>query len=313
MSLNKTAQMIADFIVEEPIVINPDDSGEHIVVYTEQPEPEIVMEMHDPEALEDLDFPTEVEEAPAEITIEIGELPGVEGLDPELEEKLEVVEEPEELKADDDKKSKVPAKWDWQSKGSHGFVAWIKERLDDVPKHSGYDSAGIERAISYMEKLDTEISKAMRLDLDGELDSNKIEEVRSAIDDGVERLRERLSKINRKGKKKKKADFESSDEIVKEAQKASKISGTVVTVPLLISGIVRTCINGAISSGHDLENAFSELAKKYKLTDREKFECYQLMDDMGYAGIRRDRGFLGDEDVNPTSSDNFDWNGNFHN
>lgn len=316
--------MMGDFIVEEqPVVLDPQESGEHVVVYTEHPEPEAVLEMHDPETFEgygeephahhmSLPEGMEVMEShPDDFVIEVGELPGVDGLDPELEQKLEVVEEPEEQKADDEKKSKVAPKWDWQSKGATGFLVWVKERVTTVPKHSGYDSAGIERAISYLEKLDSEISKAMRLDLDEELDSSKIEEVRSKVETGIESLHARLDKVSKKGKKKKKAS-DDVEGLVKEAQKIPGISGIVITVPLLISGIVRTCINGTISAGHDLEDMFEKLAKKHKLTDREKFECFQLFADMGYP-CRRDRGYMPDEDVDPTSSDNFDWSGSFQN
>lgn len=315
MSLQSVAQDMGYLEVEEPMVLDPQESGEHVVVYPEgePPSPNVVMEMHEPEA-----FPMEVE-APAHEDLMVEEmpklpdLPGVDKLDPEMEQRLEVHEDPAEAdraKADEEaKKSKVPPKWDWQSKGAHGFIAWVKERCAEVPRHSGYDTAGVERAISYLEKLDAEISKAMRLDLDGELDANKIEEVRAQIDNGIARSHDRLDKLRSKGKKKKKAEF-TEEGLVKEAQKAAGVSGIVVTVPLDISGIVRTCINGTVSAGHDLEDMFNRLSKRFKLTDRERFACMQLFADMGYP-MRRDRGFDTDEDVDPTSSDNFDWAANY--
>lgn len=310
MSLNSTAQMMENLVVEEqPMVFDPSESGEHVVVYPEHPSSEMVLEMHDPEMMESTPA-LELSEHPHDLEIMVGELPGVAGLDPEMEQKLEVHEDVDSEKADDsDSKSKVPTKWDWQSKGAHGFLAWVKERCDDVPKHSGYDTAGIERAISYMQKLDAEISKAMRLDLDSELDADKIEQVRSTIDNGIESLHARHEKISKKNKKKKKA-MQDSDGLVKEAQKIPGIAGIVVTVPLLISGIVRLCINGSVSAGHDIEDMFNRMAKKRNLSDREIFECMQLFADMGYP-MRRDRGFDPDEDVDPTSSDNFDWAANY--
>lgn len=315
MSLQSVAQDMGYLEVEEPMVLDPQESGEHVVVYPEgsPPSPDVVMEMHEPEA-----FPMEIESpAHEDLMVEempkLPELPGVDKLDADMEQKLEVHEDPAEAdkaKADEEaKKSKVPPKWDWQSKGAHGFIAWVKERCVEVPRHSGYDTAGIERAISYLEKLDGEISKAMRLDLDGELDANKIEEVRAQIDNGVDRLRERLDKVSKKSKKKKKAEY-TEEGLVKEAQKVAGVSGIVVTVPLLISGIVRVCINGTVSAGHDIEDMFDRLATKFKLSDRDRFECMQLFADMGYP-MRRDRGFLNDEDVDPTSSDNFDWAANY--
>src|SRR5574339_252147 len=117
--------------------------------------------------------PMEVSE-PAEIEIVIEELPGAPAGTHDPEPILEVSEDDKEkdkgaLDENDAKKSKKNEKWDWEAHGPTGFVAWIKARIDDVPKHSDYDSAGLERAVSYLERLDNEISRAMRLDLDGEL------------------------------------------------------------------------------------------------------------------------------------------------
>ncbi|CAM6005620.1 unnamed protein product, partial [Sphagnum balticum] len=59
-------------------------------------------------------------------------------------------------------------------------------------------------------------------------------DVRAKLDDGIERLHARLTKVKGKKSKKKKAEFD-GEIIVKEAQKIPGISGIVVTVPLLIS------------------------------------------------------------------------------
>lgn len=283
-----------------------------VVMYTEKPSPEVVMEMHDPGTFSDVqeEIPEIVE--PVDIQIVVDELPGAAALDPELEKKLEVKDEDDvaDQAQADSKKSKKDPKWDWEAKGAQGFIHWVKERIDDVPKHSGYDSAGIERAISYLEKLDGEISRAMRLDLDGQLDANKIEEVRAEIDNGIERLYARLDKIkSKKGKRKKKAESETG--LVKEAQKATNISGIVITVPLLISRIARVCINGMVSGGHDIEQMASDQIKKYDLDTREKAELFQLLADMGYP-LRQDRGFIPDEDdFDQVSPDLYDFNSNY--
>ncbi|HVY53569.1 MAG TPA: hypothetical protein VHA13_03525, partial [Gammaproteobacteria bacterium] len=177
-------------------------------------------------------------------------------------------------------------------------------------KHSGYDTAGLERAVSYLEKLDIEISKAMRMDLDGELDANKIEEVRAQIDNGISRLHDRLDKVKKSKKTKRKKSGEASHELVKEGQKITGVQGIYVTVPLLISRIARVCINGMVSAGHDIEDIYKQQVKKYKLNEREQAEVMQLLSDMGYA-IRQDRGYMPDEDIDIASSDNFDWAANY--
>src|SRR5208282_86244 len=188
--------------------------------------------------------PLEVSE-PLEIEIVVEELPGAPAGTKDPEPMLEVSEEPihaeEKDDANDAKKGKDGGKgekWDWSKHGPHGFVAWIKGRIADVPKHSGYDTAGLERAIAYMERVDNEISKAMRMDLDGELDGNKIEVVRSELDDGIARLQSRLDKVKdtkKSNKRKKKSEYVmDEDGFIKEAQKITGVKGVYVTVPLLI-------------------------------------------------------------------------------
>lgn len=164
----------------------------------------------------------EVHEPIENLEIEVGELPGAPPGTKDPEPVLEVAESPmqvSEMPAADDNEAKKSKneKWDWSKHGTHGFINWIKERIDSVPKHSGYDSAGLERAMSYMEKLDSEISKAMRMDLDGELDANKIEEVRAKIDDGVARLQNRLDKV-KESKKSSKKRKKSAADLSKEAE-----------------------------------------------------------------------------------------------
>jgi hypothetical protein len=252
---------------------------------------------------------------PEDIQLVVEELPGAPaGLpDPEPpQEQLVVEEQPAE--DEESKKPKKNEKWDWEARGATGFVAWIKERLDGVPKHSGFDSAGLERAMAYLDRLDSEISKAMRLDLDGELDANKIEEVRSQIDEGQARLSQRLDKVKKSKKhqkKRSKADFDlDSLGLIKEGQKITGVKGVYVMVPLLISRIARVCINGFVSAGHNIEDLYERQVKKWGLTDREQAEVMQLLADMGYP-LRQDRGFMPDDDLEISDSDNMDWAANY--
>ena len=205
--------------------------------------------------------------------------------------------------------------WDWKSHGLGNFLKWLMGMMKGVPPHSGRDTGGIERAIAYFEALDKEITKAMRSDYKNEIDSAKAEEARAEIENGLERLVERLEKLrttkyNRYKKKAKGESFMADETLVKEAQKATHVGGIVITVPLFISRLARICINGTVSAGHDMEDMFERLSKKYKLTTREQAELMQLLQDMNYP-IRRDRGFDLDEEIDETSSDNYDWAGNF--
>jgi hypothetical protein len=169
--------------------------------------------------------------------------------------------------------------------------------------------------MAYMEKLDNEISKAMRMDLDSELDANQVEKVRAQLDEGLSRLQGRLEKVkdSKKSsrKRKKSAEYEiDSEGFVKEAQKITGVQGVFVTVPLLISRIARVCVNGTVSAGHDIEDLYHRQVKRYKLSEREQAEVQQLLYDMGYP-LRQDRGFMPDDDLELSDSDNMDFAANY--
>lgn len=310
MSLKSNAQEI---LVLDPSVL------QHIAPSHEEPSHLEVVDMnheHDNNHVEQSFSETDSLEVtdPLDIEINVDELPGAPAGTPDPEPIIEVQEETQEA-VDPEAASSKPKKnekWDWESKGATGFVAWVKERCADVPKHSGYDSAGLERACAYLERLDNEISKAMRLDLDGELDANKVEEVRAKIDEGISRLQGRLDKVKstKKSKRKKKSELDIDGNLIKEAQKITGVQGTFVTVPLLISGIARVCINGTVSAGHDITATYNDQVKKYNLNQREKSEVAWLLFDMGYP-IRGDRGFYPDEEYDTNSSDNYDFGANY--
>lgn len=259
------------------------------------------------ESIEAHDDPIELE-----ITMELpGAPPGTKDPEPVLEVSEHDEKDKNEVTDADSAKTKLNEKWDWSKRGAEGFIPWVKERLNDVPKHSGYDSAGLDRACAYLERLDNEVSKAMRADTDGELDANQVEKVRAIIEDGLEKLHDRNDKVKSSKKKprKKKSEF-LNDEIIKEAQKITGVQGIFVTVPLLISRIARLCINGMVSGGHDITRIYKDQVKKYALNDREQAEVMQLLSDMGYH-LPYDRGYMTDEEIDVTSSDNYDLGANY--
>lgn len=278
MALAKTAQLSKLdqdllYITDEDLSVS-DENDSH-----DKPEGEVVVLVSE-------------EEPEHEITFELPEVPGSESQD-QLE--LSVEEEPEV-----EVSSAGP--WDWKAKTIEHFPAWLKEKMSNPPSHSGLDTVGIERCISYFEKLNGIISQAVRTDIDGVLNINSIEKAREEIHKAIDRLKERNDRLNsNKFKKKKKAD-ENSEGFVKEAQKAAGVYGRIqVSVPLLISSIAREIVNGTISAGHDAEVSFKKLSEKYKLTDREKFELTSLLSDMGFPIKHRD--FNGDA----SSEENIDY------
>jgi hypothetical protein len=241
------------------------------------------------------------DEAPQMFSFELPLVPGGEYQE-DIEPAEIEVEEDEEIEIVDD-----PRAWQISS-----FLDWLSGRMRAVPPHSGRDSVGIERAMAYLEAIDREISKAVRADINGEIDISEVEKARDELYKGLENLQARLEKIqtNKHPKKKRKKKADENSDIVKAAQKATHVGGIVVTVPLLISSIARTCVNSMVSAGKDIEDVFDKLAEKYELTPREEMETMQLLADMGYY-MRRPRGYKRDEEIDFTSPDNFDWMQNF--
>ena len=187
------------------------------------------------------------------------------------------------------------------------FLQWLQNKFSKVPSHSGYDTTGLEKAIAHFEFLDREITKAMRTDYKNEIDSAQAERAREQIENGLERLLDRLEKVKKdKYKRHSKKSWAESTGMVKEAQKATNITGITITVPLLISRIARVCINGMVSGGHDIEDMFKRQVQEYKLDKREQAELSQLLADMGYS-LRFDRGYEVGKPIQEWRSDNFDW------
>lgn len=268
--------------------------------------------VEDPEIL--LEDPTEVHisidessEEDEPIVFKLDKVPGA--LDQEDFEPADlIVEEPEEVEISSDP-------WDWKG-DLKGVVKWVYKMLQSIPKHTGRDTAGLERAISYLEALDREISKAVKNDIRDEIGSDGIEALeraREEIQDGIERLKDRLETIYtrkyKKDKKKNKKVAESNqDGLLKEAG-VTKILGINISVPLFISTLGRLIINASVSNGKDLEDTYQKVCKKYKLAAREELELQQLLMDMGYP-LRIDRGLVGD-DFDPTSENNFELGPNY--
>lgn len=327
---NKMPLKQAQLLLPENFHIDLPDFGEQlndIVVYEDKPSKDEVLDVHEQvdemqdgegelekaqELLKDedtnVDVQIESDDDSMEVVIKLDKVPGAEDQSDIVE---EVKEDSNEVKnSDEDKKSP----WYWDNKDLSTFLGWVKQRIESIPRHSGKEASGIERAIAYLDRVDSEISKAMKSDLEGLIDSNQIETIRKEIDDGISRLRDRLDQIlkgsykSKSKSKKKKAEQDFL--LVKEAQKVSGVHGVIVTVPLLISRIARVCINSHVSAGHDLNDTFKKQAKLYKLSDREKAEVVQLLDDMGYT-IRMDRGYLPDDSIDIESSENSDWAANY--
>jgi len=212
------------------------------------------------------------------------------------------IEEEPEVEVEEKIQEEPIDSWDWQRQGGTGsFLDWIKKMFDGVPKHSGKDTTGIERAISYFERLDREISTAMRKDFKREIDASKAEQAREEIEKGLNSLLERLEKLRSKKfrKNKNKKAFKEFG-LIKEGE-TSTTGKIVITVPYFISNIARTCIEATVQAGKDIEECFNKMAENWDLDNREKFQVATLIKDMGYP-LMLDRVNFGEDFILPSES-----------
>jgi hypothetical protein len=288
MSLAKTAQEAWEDDAEINDVSLVDDANE-LSVGDDLGEGQVMLQINDEEP----------------IVFSLPKLPGAE-FDDEIESELEVDEPEDEVEvAERDK-------WDWEGGGLSQFLPWLQQMFGSIPKYRGHETSGVERAMAFLSRLDQAISKAVRSDLKDELDIAQVETARKEIREGLKRLEERLDRLTAGSKKKKaKSSTEYQDLLVKEAQKISGVNKTTITVDILLARIAKVCINGMVSGGHDIERIFDSQVKKYGLNVREQASVMELLDNMGYA-LRRDRGYLPDEEIDVSKSDNFDWSQQFY-
>jgi hypothetical protein len=270
---------------------------DEVVLYDEKPSKDDVIEMHSPH-----------EEAGMEISFKLPPLPGSEAdipIEVSTDDDLEV-EHKGKGKDKNDLKEDLEVKdpSDYRSYSPKDLTKWVQYMFANIPRHSGRETTGIERCISYLKRFDGDLSRAISSDYKSEADIGKLEEARREVYNGIDRLDDALDKLSNSYKNKKKGN-RTFGEIVKEA-KQTHIGGIVITVPILISRIASVIINGMVSGGHSAEVIFDAQVKEYSLTKREQSELMELLTHMGYAMPYRDRGYPRDFKFDPTSSDNYD-------
>jgi len=131
----------------------------------------------------------EVDDSPDELGEVIEEV--LEDLMPGTDLRAEEVSPPEQEGPEREK--------DWEHDGDHRhFVIYMKNRLTNLPRHSGHTTVGCERAISYLKSLDKEISKAIQGDKDNTIDEEEAEGLREQIHDFVAKLEGRHGELSNK-------------------------------------------------------------------------------------------------------------------
>ncbi len=169
------------------------------------------------------------------------------------------------------------------------FMGWLGDAYPTgIPEHDGTSITGCERASNYLDRVNSQISKALKIDTDDVLDPGTIEGVRVQILKDVVVLKNHINKLK---KMKKESSANSANELKKEATTPGI---QVVATPFerALAGIL---INSVVSAGRPFEDVYDFLKKKYKLEEREELALMQLVMDMGFH-IFKDRGSIGGEE-----------------
>jgi hypothetical protein len=189
------------------------------------------------------------------------------------------------------------------------FLEYIHDQYpSNIPGHDGRTTVGCERAISFLERLNSQISKAIKEDVDGVLDLTELEGARAGIMSDVISLKQHLGNLKKKLKEMGKSASSNSDtppwtnsegkkidvmsDIKKEAAMPNNMVIAITPFERAISGIM---VNAHVSAGMPMEDVFESLKKKYKLTDREELSIMQICMDNGFP-IFKDRGSIGSRD-----------------
>ena len=210
-----------------------------------------------------------------------------------------------DVSSDDLEANEEEAETDYANDGDLSkFMEFIHDEYpSNIPQHDGRSMVGCERAVTYLDKLNSQISRAIRDDGDNVLDVQELEGVRVSIMKDILVLKNHLGKLKKKFKDDhdKSASLDDSgipkwmsgsgqeveyDDLKKEAATPRNIVIAVSPFERAISGIM---INAHVSGGHSIEDVYDFLSKKYSIDDREELAIMQLCMDSGFH-IFKDRG-----------------------
>lgn len=275
--INKEAQILLqpDSVLDADI---PKEDGEQelTVVFRESP-----MEVGLPDPLVD----------PLEDVVEFSEeLPGMEdGLEENLViEKIPGSDADINMLKESEPEPEPEEEKTWEKdRDVSKFMAFISSAYPGgIPRHDGTSIIGAERAMNYLNNLNKQISEALKMDRDNELDAMALDKIRVNMMNNMMTLKNHIKDLQKRVREdhKKRSSIENKD-MVKEG---SIPIPTLVMTPFerAVAGII---INSVISAGHPFEDVYEHLKDKYALTDKEELAIMQLVMDMGYP-IFKDRG-----------------------
>jgi len=193
------------------------------------------------------------------------------------------------------------------------FMDYItSEYPSKIPAHDGRTTVGCEKAISFLDRLNSQISRAVQDDVESVLDLEKLEDIRSSIMRDVITLKDHLNSLKKKLKdqhSKKASDkppmwVASSGEKVELTKEAAIPNNMVISVTPFERAISGMMINAHVSAGKPMAEVYDALKKKYELTDREELAILQICMDSGFP-LFKDRGTISGKDEKDSLSVDF--------
>jgi hypothetical protein len=194
----------------------------------------------------------------------------------------------------------------------------------NIPQHDGDSMSGCERAVSFLDKLNSEMSRAVRDDSDSSIDLSMLEDVRLNVMKDIMVLKNHLGKLKKKFKDSHKKNA-TQDATIKEAgrgktptwlsrsgeeieyteltKEASTPNNMVIAITAFERAISGIMINAHVSAGNDMEEVYEFLNKKYDITPREELSIMQVVADSGHH-IFKDRGTYGHDESKSKDSNN---------
>jgi hypothetical protein len=184
------------------------------------------------------------------------------------------------------------------------FMDYVSESYPSkIPQHDGSSVLGCERAVSFLDRLNSEISRAIRDDSDSVIDIGSLEGVRLNIMKDIIVLKNHVGKLKKKFKDQHKKDASSAgepppswttktgdeveyNELKKEATTPRNMVIAISPFERAITGMM---INAHVSGGNDMEEVYGFLSKKYDISPREELSIMQVLADSGFH-IFKDRG-----------------------
>lgn len=199
------------------------------------------------------------------------------------------------------------------------FLEYARMAISRIPQFSRVNMLSLERAISYLGQLASEIIKVCGSDLEGTLslqDLAELETLYRTVDSQIDQLSDIKDSLTKKKKRKRRrsdndflkyiaadtknlrgvdigtvakhfkltSDEEEDLKSIEESDQLEKIATTTTYTYVpnsFISCIARDIINSKVSSGHNLEESYKKVCEHFQLDEREKYELLHTLYDLG--------------------------------